>query len=228
MRGEKAMGDVSVNSEQMRDFKLGRPALVCRWRLASGKLPLENRHLRALAARRAGEKLVSPQLVAWAKQHVEWTLRDGSAENPNGVLMLVIDDEGQAAMTVGPYEPLTCADAAELAVRAGRAADEAKETGVAPETMWAVRDGQLVAGFEADAAPSGTTSLLIDLAATKGMTITYEPGLAADVASGSASYDEVLLASDEYGIVAATDACGPMAQRLADDYARLLESMSRR
>ena len=29
-------------------FTLGTPALVCRWRLASGALPLENRHLRAL------------------------------------------------------------------------------------------------------------------------------------------------------------------------------------
>ena len=43
------MGDVNVGTAEMRDFKLGTPALVCRWRLASGRLPLENRHLRALS-----------------------------------------------------------------------------------------------------------------------------------------------------------------------------------
>ena len=100
------MGDVNVGTAEMRDFKLGTPALVCRWRLASGRLPLENRHLRALSRRVLDDEPVSPQLIAWAKQHVEWTLREGSAENPNGVLMLIVDEEGQAAMTVGPYEPL--------------------------------------------------------------------------------------------------------------------------
>ena len=45
------MGDVNVGSAEMRNFKLGTPALVCRWRLASGRLPLENRHLRALSRR---------------------------------------------------------------------------------------------------------------------------------------------------------------------------------
>ena len=62
-----------------QDFTLGRPVLVCRWRLASGKLPMENRHLRALSKRVVNGRAVSTQLVAWAKQHIEWTLQDGSA-----------------------------------------------------------------------------------------------------------------------------------------------------
>ena len=71
-----------------QDFTLGRPVLVCRWRLASGGLPMENRHLRALSKRVVNGQAVSTQLVAWAKQHIEWTLRDGSALNPDGVLVL--------------------------------------------------------------------------------------------------------------------------------------------
>ena len=129
------MGDVNVGSAEMRNFKLGTPALVCRWRLASGRLPLENRHLRALSRRVLDDEPVSPQLIAWAKQHVEWTLREGSAENPNGVLMLIVDEEGQAAMTVGPYEPLAAMTASGLVDRATAAQQEADETSVAPETL---------------------------------------------------------------------------------------------
>lgn len=222
------MGDVNVGSAEMKDFKLGKPVLVCRWRLASGRLPLENRHLRALGLRQAGEKPVSTHLVAWAKQHIEWTLRDGSAQNPDGVLMLIIDEAGQAAMTVGPYEPLPNADSGTLFARALRASEEAAETGVAPETLWLVRGGSLVAGIAPGEAASGAASLVEDLAKTVGMPVVREAGLAASAAAGLERFDEAFLASDEHGIVAAADACGTHARRLADDYARLLESMSRR
>ncbi len=222
------MGDVNVGSAEMRNFKLGTPALVCRWRLASGKLALENRHLRALSRRVLDDAPVSPQLIAWAKQHVEWTLRDGSAQNPNGVLMLIIDEEGQAAMTVGPYEGPGALDTEALVARASLARQEAEETGVAPETLWAVRDGCLVAGVDAGQSLSGASSLVEDLAKTVGLPLSRQAELIDDVASGVAAFDEVFLASDEHGVVCAADACGSVGERLAKDYARLLESMDRR
>ena len=55
----------------MKGFKLGTPALVCRWRLAGKRVPMENRHLRALSDRYVNGARVSPELVAWAKQHIE-------------------------------------------------------------------------------------------------------------------------------------------------------------
>lgn len=222
------MGDVNVGTAEMRDFKLGTPALVCRWRLASGRLPLENRHLRALGRRALDEEPVSAQLIAWAKQHVEWTLRDGSAENPNGVLMLIIDEEGQAAMTVGPYEPLAAMDSVAIAERAALAQQEAQKTGVAPETLWVVRDGCLVAGVAAGQSPSGASSLVEDLAKTVGLPLSRQADLADDVASGAGSVDEVFLVSDEHGIVCASDASGAIGERLVKDYARLLSSMDKR
>ena len=76
------------------DFALGTPALVCRWRLADRTLPLENRHLRALSRRVVDDAPVSPQLVAWAKQHIEWTLGSGASRYPDGVLM-VIETKGE-------------------------------------------------------------------------------------------------------------------------------------
>lgn len=228
MQGEKN------DAPSFAGFELGAPALVCRWRLASRTLPLENRHLRALAARSVNAAPVSTQLVAWAKQHIEWTLADGSAPHPDGVLMLVLDAEGRAAMSVGPYDPLASASAADLAARAVAAAHEARATGVAPETLWAVRAGTLVCGAAPDRRPSGVDSLVTDLAKTLGLPVSCDPSLAAGVLDGEKTrgekgaryapdaYDEVFLASDEHGVVPAAGLAGPQARRLADGYAKLL------
>ena len=86
---------------EMEGFSLGTPALVCRWRLAAGTLLLGNRHIRALARRIVNGRPITPELVAWSKQHIEWTLAEGSVENPDGVLLLIVDENGAAAMTVG-------------------------------------------------------------------------------------------------------------------------------
>ena len=207
---EKRDGATAVPRREAipEDFELGTPGLVCRWRLAKGRLPLENRHLRALGARGVGMGL-----VAWAKQHIEWTLKDGSAQNPDGVLMLVVDAQGRAPMTVGPYEPLPQDDAAFLRARA---AGELGEKGVAPETLWGMSGGRLVAAIPEGAPLSGMASLVMDLAATRGI----------EVLRGSvdpAALDEVFLVSDEHGVVPASDAGGETGAWLARGYARLLE-----
>lgn len=252
------MQDEKNNASSFAGFELGTPALVCRWRLANRTLPLENRHLRALSTRTVGGSVVSTQLVAWAKQHIEWTLADGSAPHPNGVLMLVMDTEGRAAMSVGPYDLLASASAADLAARAVAAAHEARATGVAPETLWAVRAGALVCGTEPGWRPSGIDSLVADLAKTLGVPVCHDPLLAASVLDGEknldalptaeknldarrdeespagetcaapALCDELFLASDEHGIVPAAGLAGPHAHRLVDGYAKLLEAANRR
>ena len=111
-------GGTQVHGEGKGDFELGTPAIVCRWRLSGGSLPLENRHLRALLARTGNGKRVTKQLVAWAKQHIEWTLAEGSIGQADGVLMVVIDCDGKAAMTVGDYQPLTERHLSQLCQRA--------------------------------------------------------------------------------------------------------------
>lgn len=211
-----------------QDFTLGRPVLVCRWRLASGGLPMENRHLRALSKRVVNGQAVSTQLVAWAKQHIEWTLRDGSALNPDGVLMIVLDEKGQAAMTVGPYEPIDSPTAATLADRAIESAREAEETGVAPETLWIARGDTLVCGMGAAEDASGSVTLVCDLANTVGITVTREQGIAQGLLDNTLAYDEVFLVSDEHGIVCANDAAGPRGAKLADGYERLLAAQKKK
>ena len=213
---------------QMEGFTLGSPSLVCRWRLASRGLPLENRHLRALGGRTVNGAPVPTALVAWAKQHIEWTLAEGAAAHPDGVLMLLVDERGRAAMTVGPYEPLSPATASALADRARLASREAAQTGVAPESLWVLSGSRLIWGIGPDERPSGAASLVADLARTLGFAMERREGLALELLDGTVERDEVLLVSDEHGIVAASDAPTRRAERFVEGYRRLLDSFGRR
>lgn len=212
---------------QAGGFVLGKPSLVCRWRLAGTELPLENRHLRALGKRTvAGRQLPTP-LVSWAKQHIEWTLAEGAREHADGVLMLIVDEAGQAAMTVGPYEELRSRTALSLARRAQSSAAEGAATGVSPETLWAVCDDQLLWGARVGEIASGAASLMMDLAKTVGFPVTRRGSLADEVISRASSFDEVFLVSDEHGFVPASNACGPRSVKFAEGYERLLEARRR-
>lgn len=212
----------------MEEFELGTPALVCRWRLSACTLPLENRHLRALGQRRVNGGPISTGLLAWAKQHIEWTLAEGAASDPDGVLMLVVDEGGRAAMTVGPYEQLASLAPADLAARALASSREAASTGVAPESLWAARSGGLVWGAGPDELPSGASTLVIDLAATLGIPVVRAPGLAEAVPRGEAAIDEAFLVSDEHGVVPAAGLDGELSRRLSQGYRTLLARARRR
>lgn len=206
----------------MDGFRLGRPALVCRWRLAGRGLPLENRHLRALSRRVVNGAPVSAQLVAWAKQHIEWTLAEGASLHPDGVLMTVIDERGNAAMAVGPYEPLKRTTALALAQRAARGTREGSETGVSPETLWALSEDRLLWGAGRDEAPSGTASLVSDLARTLGFSVERADDLVERVRAKDIEVSEVFLTSDEHGVVLASNAQGSSSRRFAAGYEKLL------
>jgi hypothetical protein len=222
------MGDVRAGTPEMEGFVLGKPALVCRWRLHDRRLPLENRHLRALSRRLVGGQALSPEMVGWAKQHIEWTLDEGAAQHPDGVLMLIVDEERRAAMAVGEFEPLAHTSATNLAERAALSLAEARSTRVAPETLWLERDGELVVGIEQGTRPGGATDLILQLAETLGMPVARESDVAQGVLSGSSRYDECFLVSDEYGVVESRDAGGPRSRRFADSYQKLLDSTKRK
>lgn len=207
----------------MEGFELGEPALVCRWRLANRRLPLENRHMRALLARTVNGAPVSTELVAWAKQHIEWTLEQGAAEHPNGVLMLIVDKQGRAAMTVGPFAPLEDVSLMLLTHRAERAATEANRTGVAPETLWVISGESLLWDPICRTGISGAASLVSQLAQTLGMDVRMQDGLVEAVANKAIDCSEAFLVSDEHGVVPAIDATGSFGRRMSQGYQRLLE-----
>ncbi len=208
------------------EFEVGEPVLVCRWRLYGAALPAANRHMKALGKREVAGKPLSKQLLAWAKQHIEWTLADGASEHPDGVLLIMVDGQGRAAMAAGEYEPLASTALPALLERAQTAAKEAAQTGVAPEAVWAARGGSLVCGVAAGDALSGASSLVRDLASTLGVSVERNATLAEDLAAGEA-YDEVFLVSDEHGVVCAEGAVGPMGEQFSRGWQTLLERRAR-
>ena len=103
---QRAYEDFCANQEAVEKFTLDKPALICRWRMSNKKVPMLNRHIRALSERLVQGEPLTHNMLSWAKQHVEWSLAEGDYTAHDGVLMLVIDVNGNAAMTVGEYEPL--------------------------------------------------------------------------------------------------------------------------
>ena len=206
------------------DFTLGTPSIVCRWRLSGASLPMANRHLRALGKRVGPSgKPVSCDLIAWAKQHIEWTLKEGASRHPEGTLMVVIDEEGRAAMSVGPYEPLEDLRFASLLGRIDLSYREGEKTGVPPETIWAVVEGVLCWGLDEQESPSGAATLVEDLAKTLGIRVERRPGLLNLVRSRQVIPSEVFFVSDEHGIVLPDELSGEMGEKFASGYRRLLE-----
>ncbi len=196
------------------DLFAGEPVIEARWRLQNGALPLKNRHLRALAARD-----VSSALVSWAHQHLEWTLAEGAMEQPNGVLILDVDAEGRAVMSIAPFEPLPPMSAALLLDRIAGTEGDAVE----PETVWTCRTGRLYVLSDEGKPLSGANSLAVDLARTLHLEPVFEGHASVPDALGRlAPADECFLVSDEFGVVAAADHDGPMARELATCYAKLL------
>lgn len=206
---QHAYEEFCANQEQVSAFELDRPALVCRWRMAKRTVPLLNRHIRALSQRVVSGAPLTRNMLSWAKQHVEWSLADGAYDDPNGVLMLVIDVNGNAAMTVGAYEPLSDTSTAALTDRAAQARDEAAKTGVAPELLCCALKGVLHIAAEPDEALCGAGTLVEQLASTRGYAIVR------DGAAGLAATGPVALISDEHGVVVSDEATGTESQDAA-------------
>lgn len=211
-----------------QEFTLGDPVLVCRWRMASKHVPLLNRHMRALSQRRIHGEPISANMLSWAKQHIEWSLAEGDYPQADGVLMLVIDEAGHAAMSVGDYVPLPDTALAALARRALEARREASETGVAPEALCAVRcdpaSGRetLLVALGPDEHPCGTLTLVEQLAQARGLAV-ERPAVTSDASEllASLATEEVFLVSDEHGVVPAPAATDPFIALASDGLRKL-------
>ena len=210
----------------------GALALVCRWRMAGRRVPLLNRHVRALAHRRVHGEPVSSGLLSWAKQHIEWSLAEDTSVpvGPDGVLMLLVDEAGRAAMSVGPYAPLADRTPLALAQRAEGAAREAELTGVAPELLACAASGVLEISASAGDALCGAADLAAQLARTRGFEVRFAGSVdavalerAAGACGGSGAASELFLLSDEHGVVPANGRAGEVAEFLARGYNTLCE-----
>lgn len=193
------------------DLVAGEPVISVRWRLHKCALPLKNRHLHAFESRG-----LSAGLKSWARQHLEWTLAEGALQQPNGVMTLVVDEQGRALMGVEAYEPLAARTAAQLVERADTYADDA----VPGEVAWIARAGEagtaLIARVDGAKQLSGANSLVADLAKTLKMEVAFDP------AAQPQPDDQVMLVSDEHGVVGASDTDGACAERFGAYYNKLV------
>lgn len=202
-----SLGEAPMADE---DFSLGEPALVCRWRLAGRHVPMLNRHMRALSQRHLQDGSISANMLSWVKQHIEWALAEDTTAVADGVLMLVIDEAGQAVMSTGAYVPLADATADVLMVRAANARVEADRTGIAPEVLCSMANGVLTVGISSEANPCAAVSLAEQLAQTRGVRVERDPALSYRVVGGLDA-GAVALLSDEHGAVASIDRVGTAA-----------------
>ena len=185
---QRAYEEFCANQEAVEKFTLDKPALICRWRMSNKKVPMLNRHIRALSERLVQGEPLTHNMLSWAKQHVEWSLAEGDYTAHDGVLMLVIDVNGNAAMTVGEYEPLTDTSAKALRARSAEAR----------ELLAAVNNGELAFVAPADECLCGTATLIEQLAQTKGIPVTR-------VDIPAQLKGALFLVSDEHGVVPATE-----------------------
>lgn len=200
------------------DLFVGEPVLTVRWRLQNNALPLKNRHLRAF-----GKRGVTIALQSWARQHLEWTLAEGSLGNADGVLTLAVDDQGRAVMGIEPYEPLEQTALADLLDRVRNKAGDTVED----EVVWVCREGALHALTDGSKPLSGANSLVADLAGTLGTPSVFDQAMRDGLLAGTFPLDpddEAFLVSDEYGVVAASDHDGPTCHRYAVYYERLAKA----
>lgn len=198
------------------DLFVGEPVLTVRWRLHNRALPLKNRHLRAFS-----QSGVSNGLASWARQHIEWTLVEGTGTFPNGVLVLDVDGEGRAVMTADAYEALPDLDVRGLVERVRPEASQPVEG----EVLWIAQPDGFVALTSESKPLSGANSLVADLAKTLGRHVALNAALLGadeDLVRALSAGAEAFLVSDEHGVVGALDASGAVARQFKGYYDRLV------
>lgn len=211
-------------AEQERGFEKFEPAepvLVCRWRMVRRRVPLLNRHIRALSHRTVNGAPLTHNMLSWAKQHVEWSLAEGASEY-DGVLMLVIDANGDALMSTGPYVPLPDATFLALRARAVEARIEASRTGIASELLGVATgsDHLLFGAFENEKL-CGVATLVEQLAQTLGVKVeraSVQKGSPDDelaFADSAPAHAPRFLISDEHGVVVAREQASSTSEAMA-------------
>lgn len=217
---------VSILDEKSLDI----PELSLRWRIYNRQLPLKARHYQALRAYG-----LSDGLVSWVIQHIEWTLPEGSLQEPHGVLTLDVDKSGKAAMDLVPFVELASVELEDLVQQAACHGTRAQD-GVDSQLLWALRDNQLIILTDEQAHPSAVHSLMMDLAKYKQLELSFQADY---MQSGGEEYEallsraqklrqegyEFLLLSDEYGVIAEALARNPHIQFFVQSWKKLLVSL---
>lgn len=208
-----------MNSElalELQELIQKNPSLSLRWRIASHDLPLKQRYYRSLQ-----EYGLSNGVISWVIQHIEWTLPEGSSQEPDGVLVLQFDEKGRACMNIEQYAKpcITCArDLYAYAKTEGtRPAD-----GIDSEVIWTALDKDIYVWTDDKANLSAMNSLVFDLALQKKYNVHFtQVEHEAEFKEQLSRGFEAFLVSDEHGVIQAQDASGARGEFFAQCVNRL-------
>lgn len=122
-----------VDEAAWRAQNLPATKLEFRWRYASGQIQLYERRLRSLSSFHVG-----PAVQAWVRSRLEWMQDNRLRQQPEGVLVLTIDPEGDVGMSM---ESLVAAPVLDEAAFL----QDGAFRGDADFTLWAVAGGEACA-----------------------------------------------------------------------------------
>lgn len=165
-----------------------------RWKLAGGKLPLYERHLRSLS--RYGYP--SP-LCSWIRTRLEWSIENQTVDNPEGVVHIFVNDKDEVDVRIEAARDI-----------AALVDDEC--------TAWEVRtdaDGESVLVPLTEPLDAAAT-LLRDLSSTLGMKVVHVPGQI----DGLGEAVERFRTSDEFGFLPG-EPSGPVCAKMAACFDKL-------
>lgn len=201
---EKKAQDEAELEAEWRKKNLPTEKLLFRWRYASRKIQLYERRLRSLAQFNIG-----PAVQAWVRSRLEWMQDNRLYEQPDGVLELSIDPEGDVAMRMHPVT-----EAPEFTSEQLSWNDDVLAGCELEGTVWAI-SGEEAYAFPAEIRHAADT-FTRDLVTTLGKKMSDEP-----LAHSAFEDAEVFLVNDEYGIVACAGKDGAMTAKLSACFDKL-------
>ncbi len=161
--------------------------LELRWRYANRNIQLYERRLRSLANYGCGSAL-----RAWMRSRLEWVYDNKLFEQPEGVIVISIDPEGDVQIDLAPTAEAPQLPAAELQQ-------------IPNATIWTAEAGQFT--HEPAQLKSAIDTFTLDLLTTLAAKLPQER--------------EVFATTDEHGLIPSTDAAGELTQKLQACFQRL-------
>lgn len=166
-------------------------AFILRYRVKEGKVLLFNRHIRELS-----HFEMSPPLIAWVHERLEWAAANLLGKDTDAVLVLSVDPKAEVKVSLEETRPLPHYDKDDLLIDDDTIRGLCTGEGVWPSTVWlAQADGSLVASTKELFAAADT--LTEQLATTQGITVSSAPQTLIDYEQAPAAF----AVSDEFGYV---------------------------
>ena len=195
-------------------------AMVFRWRVHNGELLLRRRHIRELE----GLGLPAP-LMGWVHERLDWAVANMLSRDSDAVLVLDVDPATEVKLSLEEPRPAPALSATDLLVADGLVCGIKHDGEQLAGSVWAERDGQLLAGRTK--LVTATETLVGDLASTLGMPLLLQPlAMGDDRAVGAAHLLHIswFLISDEFGFIPIEpyDASkSPLAEKIRQGLSRM-------